>query len=81
MLIPIRCFTCGKVIADKYDKYLAAAAQAQQQQAQQQQADGNNEQSEFFHGAPTGEIMTKMGLTRTCCRRMMLGAVDMMNTI
>ena len=22
MPIPIRCFTCGKVIANKYDKYL-----------------------------------------------------------
>ena len=24
MIIPIRCFTCGKVIANKYDTYLAA---------------------------------------------------------
>ena len=22
MIIPIRCFTCGKVIANKYEKYL-----------------------------------------------------------
>ena len=22
MIIPIRCFTCGKVIADKYDYYI-----------------------------------------------------------
>ena len=22
MIIPIRCFTCGKVIADKYDFYI-----------------------------------------------------------
>ena len=22
MIIPIRCFTCGKVIGNKYDKYL-----------------------------------------------------------
>lgn len=23
MIIPIRCFTCGKVLADKYDYYIA----------------------------------------------------------
>ena len=22
MIIPVRCFTCGKVIGDKYNKYL-----------------------------------------------------------
>jgi DNA-directed RNA polymerase subunit N (RpoN/RPB10) len=22
MIIPVRCFSCGQVIADKYDKYL-----------------------------------------------------------
>ena len=22
MIVPIRCFTCGKVIADKYDYYM-----------------------------------------------------------
>ena len=22
MMFPVRCFTCGKVIADKYEKYL-----------------------------------------------------------
>jgi DNA-directed RNA polymerase subunit N (RpoN/RPB10) len=25
MIIPIRCFTCGKVIADKYDYYIKEA--------------------------------------------------------
>jgi len=23
MIIPVRCFTCGKVIGDKWDKYLS----------------------------------------------------------
>jgi DNA-directed RNA polymerase subunit N len=22
MIVPVRCFTCGKVIADKYDEYV-----------------------------------------------------------
>ncbi|AJF60376.1 MAG: DNA-directed RNA polymerase subunit N [Candidatus Diapherotrites archaeon] len=23
MMVPVRCFTCGKVIAEKYEEYLA----------------------------------------------------------
>lgn len=23
MIIPVRCFTCGKVVGNKYEKYLA----------------------------------------------------------
>jgi len=26
MIVPVRCFTCGKVIAEKYDEYTARIA-------------------------------------------------------
>jgi len=26
MIIPVRCFTCGKVVADKYDEYVERVA-------------------------------------------------------
>lgn len=32
MIIPIRCFTCGKVIAHMYEKYLALANDEQRQE-------------------------------------------------
>ena len=31
MLIPIRCFTCGKIIADKYDYYLKEVEKLQKE--------------------------------------------------
>ena len=31
MLIPIRCFTCGKIIADKYDYYLKEVEKQQKE--------------------------------------------------
>jgi DNA-directed RNA polymerase subunit N (RpoN/RPB10) len=30
MIIPVRCFTCGKVIGNKYDTYLELIDQQQQ---------------------------------------------------
>lgn len=84
MLPPVRCFTCGNVIADKYDYYLK-----QVQLLKQQQQDGGNRVStddqpqglRHFDGVHTGHIMDAMGLTRYCCRRMMLGTHDMMTLI
>ena len=26
MIVPVRCFTCGKVVADKYDEYVERVA-------------------------------------------------------
>ena len=26
MIVPVRCFTCGKVIAEKYDEYITRVA-------------------------------------------------------
>lgn len=33
MIIPVRCFTCGKVMADKYDYYLREAAKLELEDA------------------------------------------------
>lgn len=56
MIIPIRCFTCGKVIADKWERF---------------------SQARITRGLDAqGTILTELGLTRACCRRMMLTHVD-----
>jgi len=59
MIIPIRCFTCGKVVGNKWESYVALL------QAEHTEA----------------EAMTMLGLTRYCCRRMLLTHVDMMDKL
>jgi DNA-directed RNA polymerase subunit N (RpoN/RPB10) len=115
MLICIKCFTCNKTLADKYDYYLRAVEQlkidlkkapaAADQGAgpsrkkkpgkalvQIPEAEGNSESASmvavnaakdsiYFDVVKTGPILDKMGLSRYCCRRHMLGTVDMMETI
>ena len=89
MIIPIRCFTCGKVIADKYDYYIKHVAQLTQETMAEEtkksaaKTDGKGAPPETKHFEPvkTGPIMDKLGLTRYCCRRHMLTTVDMMDVI
>ena len=76
MIIPIRCFTCGKVLADKYDYYVQQA-----ERLAREQADEGKKAPDHFDGPMTGKLLDDLGLTRYCCRRHMLTTVDMMGVI
>ncbi len=80
MLIPIRCFTCGKTLADKWDYY------NNEVKILEKQVDATNVVEEegplkYFDKVRSGNILDKLGLTRYCCRRHMIGQVDMMEII
>ena len=74
MIIPIKCFSCGKVIADKYDYYCKEVKKAKH---------GKPDPDLYFsktNGEKTveGKILDSIGLTRMCCRRMILTHVDIL---
>ena len=77
MIIPIRCFTCGKVLADKHE-FFKKEIQAKK---------GNNGPSILDVNSKTiqktveGELLDKLGLTRYCCRRVMLTSTDLIELI
>lgn len=77
MIIPIRCFTCGKVMADKSDYY------AQEVEKLKKEGGKENKDPKFKHfdKIHTGAILDKLGLTRYCCRRNLISNVDLMNII
>ena len=75
MLIPVKCFSCGKMLANKYDFYL--------REVKKQKLNNNIEldkviylTKDFMEKTPEGEAMDKLGLTKYCCRRHMLTHVD-----
>ena len=79
MIIPIRCFTCSKVIADKYDYY-------HQEKNKLIVAAKNDDKTtdadlKFFNDINTKEILDNLGLIRYCCRRSLMSSVDMMDVI
>jgi DNA-directed RNA polymerase I, II, and III subunit RPABC5 len=75
MIIPVKCFTCGKVLGDKYRYY--------QEEVRKAKLARNMEVNDiiyltrqFIDKTPEGEVMDQLGLTRYCCRRHILTHVD-----
>ena len=75
MIIPIKCFTCGNVLADKYRYYL-------EQVIKLKLADGKSvNKVVYLTGANSdktaeGIVLDNLKLTNVCCRRHMLTHVD-----
>jgi len=86
MIIPIRCFTCGKVLANKWKKYDEEVKKVEASISSKGEGDRpvvSNKQPlhENFENPFRGHIMDKLGLTKICCRRHMLGHVELIDTI
>lgn len=77
MIIPIRCFTCGKVMADKIDYYIAECEKLKKDT----HAKTNDTMFKNFDNIHSKKILDELGLTRYCCRRNLISNVDLMNII
>ena len=77
MIIPIRCFTCGRVMADIADFYESEKEKIKDT-IDKKEVDKIFKNFEKIH---TGEILNKLGLKRYCCRRNLIANIDMMDVI
>ena len=75
MLIPIKCFTCGEILADKYRFYL--------KETKKRKIEKSIEidkviylTNDFIDKTPEGEVLDLLQLNKYCCRRHMLTHVD-----
>ncbi len=59
IIIPVRCFTCGKLVADKWDEFTERVKA----------------------GENAKKVLDSLGLTRYCCRRMLLSHVEISDEI
>ena len=75
MIIPIKCFTCGKVLANKYRFY---TREIQKKKINKSMAIDKVQYltKDFIDKTPEGEVMDMLGLNKYCCRRHMLTHVD-----
>ena len=75
MIIPIRCFSCGKPLADKYRYYLEEVRKLKL-------ADGKDvKKVVYLTGTNTEKsaeafVLDSLGLKSACCRRHMLTNCD-----
>ena len=63
MIIPVRCYSCGKMVADKWRAF--------------QERTNNGEAPP----AAAAKALDDLGLTRYCCKRMLLAHVDLVERL
>ena len=66
VIIPVRCFTCGKIISDVYGEY------KKRYELYKKAINANEKPKET-----PKQILDDLGIDRYCCRRMVLTHVDL----
>ena len=77
MIIPIRCFTCGKVLGDKYEWFI----QKTKEKTGSSEPEILDVTADTIKKSTQGLLLDELGLKRYCCRRVMLGHVDLIDII
>lgn len=80
MIIPVKCMTCGKVLANKWVKYQEKCAQLESGD-KSANVDDNFELADNFSKNLKHKILNDLGIKRICCRRHMLSHVDLVDII
>lgn len=82
MIIPVKCYTCGKVIADKYRYYLSKVREKKLEE-QEGGKDGDIAVDKVLYltrhniiKTAEGQVLDDIGFTKMCCRRHFLTHVD-----
>jgi DNA-directed RNA polymerase subunit N (RpoN/RPB10) len=82
MIIPVKCFTCGMVIGNKYRYYIEEVRKRKLAKQININEGSNNIDKvlyltkEFHEKTAEGEVMDELGLNKMCCRRHLLTHVD-----
>jgi len=71
MIIPVRCFTCGKVLGDKWNEYKRKVKSVEVEEEELEYMTEENVKKTI-----EGVVMDELGLKKMCCRRHMLSHVD-----
>lgn len=84
MIIPIRCFTCNKVIASIYPEYKRRLAAIESKIKDGDEVDAGGEtgvdasESTMLDKI---ELFKELGITRYCCKRHLVSNVDLIDIV
>jgi len=86
MIIPVRCFTCGELLADKWIPYITSIQEDKNKIDEEVDPETNyldlryiNVKNPKPEKSIEGTILDEMGLHKYCCRRMMLSNVHIIS--
>ena len=84
MLIPIRCFTCGEILADKWQPFIILSNQLKNSNKEDLNNELDIQTIDLDKGVKKSVeaiVLDKMNLNKMCCRRMMLTTVPLISYI
>ena len=81
MIIPVRCYTCGKLLSDKYQHYTSELDRKKLAMNTKEDPLFININSEDIKKTIAGEILDELGLIRICCRKVMLTSINIIDEI
>ncbi len=88
MIIPMRCFTCGEVLADKWMPYISAVQDDKNKVSQKVDPETNDLDLRYIdikdpepEKSIEGLVLDELGLHKYCCRRMMITNVHAISYI
>jgi len=76
MIIPIKCVTCGNVLADKYRFYVEQVRKKKMESGQPLNKVLYYTKEMKQKETPEAEVLNQLKLKNMCCRRVMLTHVD-----
>jgi DNA-directed RNA polymerase subunit N len=86
MLIPIRCYTCGEIMSDKWVPYITAVQSDKNKSGDESDPEKDLLELKYLdvkdpnpEKSIEGKVLDELGLHKYCCRRMMLGNVHIIS--
>ena len=81
MIIPIRCFTCGKVVAHLWEKYQDKIQDNYNKNVNPMEKSRFTDIQKCKDKTVEGKTLDELGIDRYCCRRMLLTHIDLFDKI
>jgi len=81
MIIPVRCYSCGKVLANKYDYFQNELLRKKLAMNTTEDPLIINVNAADIKKTIAGELMDELGLTRICCRKVLLTSINIIDEI
>ena len=80
MIIPIRCFSCNKILASKFARYQELLSEMDLSK-DKKKADKMDDMDDVETNKQTSEIFKILEIERYCCKRHLLSHVNLIQKI
>ena len=86
MIIPVKCFTCGSLVSDKWRVFISETTERKNLSKEKISSDLDIEYINITDDGSIkksieGEVLDELGVHKYCCRRMFLGNVHLISYI